>query len=148
MAMGGELYGPQGLKGILEGVQNAFIGPTSWESTFIATVTIFVIAAPVLLVGLSLSGVLSAFVLGLFTFRAFGGQGTAIVFLYFLLVSDFLIVSSFLMLSRLEFRGLFSFNKVLQCSSQEIVYWKLKVLVSSCSFRLIRFREFVFHNVP
>jgi len=79
------LYGPQGLKGILEGVQNAFIGPTSWESTFIATATIFVIAAPVLLVGLSLSGVLSAFVLGLFTFRAFGGQGTAIVFLYFLL---------------------------------------------------------------
>ena len=139
VAMGGELYGPQGLKGILEGVQNAFIGPTSWESTFIATATIFVIAAPVLLVGLSLSGVLSAFVLGLFTFRAFGGQGTAIVFLYFLLVSNLLIVSSSLILSRLDFRGFFSFNKVLWCSSQEIVYWKLKVLVSSCSFKVALF---------
>ena len=137
MAMGGEVNGPQGLKGILEGVQNAFIGPTSWESTFIATVTIFVIAAPVLLVGLTLSGVLSAFVLGLFTFRAFGGQGTAIVFLYFLLVSNLLAVSSSLILSRLEFRNIYSFNKVLRCSSQEIVNWKLKILVSICSTDLL-----------
>jgi hypothetical protein len=78
----------QGLLGIFEGVQRAFAAPASWESTVIATTTIFVIAAPVLFVGLSAPGVLSAFVLGLFTFRAFGGQGTIIVFLYFLIVSD------------------------------------------------------------
>lgn len=75
----------QGLVGIFEGVQRAFAAPASWESTVIATTTIFVIAAPVLFVGLSAPGVLSAFVLGLFTFRAFGGQGTIIVFLYFLI---------------------------------------------------------------
>lgn len=78
----------QGLAGIFEGVQRAFAAPASWESTVIATTTIFVIAAPVLFVGLSGPGVLSAFVLGLFTFRAFGGQGTIAVFLYFLIVSD------------------------------------------------------------
>lgn len=77
----------QGMAGILEGVQGAFTAPASWESTLIATTTIFVIAAPVLFVGLSAPGVLSAFVLGLFTFRAFGGQGTIVVFLYFLIVS-------------------------------------------------------------
>ncbi len=71
---------------VMEGVQRAFQSPTSWESALIATSTIFVIAAPLLLVGLSVPGVLSAFVLGLLTFRAFGVQGTTIVFLYFLLV--------------------------------------------------------------
>ncbi len=71
---------------VVEGVQRAFQSPTSWESALIATSTIFVIAAPLLLVGLSVPGVLSAFVLGLLTFRAFGVQGTTIVFLYFLLV--------------------------------------------------------------
>ncbi|CAK9267637.1 unnamed protein product [Sphagnum jensenii] len=70
---------------VVEGVQRAFQSPTSWESALIATSTIFVIAAPLLLVGLSVPGVLSAFVLGLLTFRAFGVQGTTIVFLYFLL---------------------------------------------------------------
>ncbi|KAH9532439.1 hypothetical protein CY35_19G094600 [Sphagnum magellanicum] len=70
---------------VMEGVQRAFQSPTSWESALIATSTIFVIAAPLLLVGLSVPGVLSAFVLGLLTFRAFGVQGTTIVFLYFLL---------------------------------------------------------------
>jgi uncharacterized protein (TIGR00297 family) len=74
------------MEGIWEGVQAAFAAPAaSWESTFVATTTIFVIAAPVLFVGLSVAGVLSAFVLGLFTWHAFGGQGTVIVFLYFLL---------------------------------------------------------------
>jgi hypothetical protein len=71
---------------VMEGVQRAFQSPTNWESALIATSTIFVIAAPLLLVGLSVPGVLSAFVLGLLTFRAFGVQGTTIVFLYFLLV--------------------------------------------------------------
>jgi hypothetical protein len=71
---------------VMEGVQRAFQSPTTWESALIATSTIFVIAAPLLLVGLSVPGVLSAFVLGLLTFRAFGVQGTTIVFLYFLLV--------------------------------------------------------------
>lgn len=75
----------QGLAGIFDGVQRAFAAPASWESTVIATTTIFVIAAPVLFVGLSSAGILSAFVLGLFTFRAFGTQGTIIVFLYFLI---------------------------------------------------------------
>lgn len=84
----GEAGYADGLFGILEGVQRAFKAPTSWESAIIATTTIFVMSAPVLLVGLSLPGVLSAFVLGLFTFRAFGGQGTTVVFLYFLLVSN------------------------------------------------------------
>ena len=82
------LNASQGLAGLFAGVQRAFAAPASWESTAIATTTIFVIAAPVLFVGLSVPGVLSAFVLGLFTFRAFSGQGTIIVFLYFLIVSN------------------------------------------------------------
>ncbi|XP_024392744.1 protein VTE6, chloroplastic [Physcomitrium patens] len=75
----------ESFRAVLQGVQRALRSPASWESTIIATTTIFVIAAPVLLVGLSIPGVMSAFLLGLFTFRAFGLPGTVIVFLYFLI---------------------------------------------------------------
>ncbi|KAH9549021.1 hypothetical protein CY35_11G118500 [Sphagnum magellanicum] len=58
---------------------------SSWESAAIATCTIFVFCAPVLLSGLSVPGFLSLFLISLFTWRAFEYQGFLIVVLYFLL---------------------------------------------------------------
>jgi hypothetical protein len=67
---------------------------SSWESAAIATCTIFVFCAPVLLSGLSVPGFLSLFLISLFTWRAFEYQGFLIVVLYFLLVSFSKISSS------------------------------------------------------
>ncbi len=71
-----------------------FRASSSWESAAIATCTIFVFCAPVLLSGLSVPGFLSLFLISLFTWRAFEYQGFLIVVLYFLLVS-FSKISSF-----------------------------------------------------
>lgn len=77
---------PQSVAGIVETVKWAFTtSPASLESAAIATSTIFLAGAPVLLAGLSLSGYACAYLLGLLTWRAFGWQGTLIVSLYFVL---------------------------------------------------------------
>ena len=77
--------------GIVESVKWAFTSlPPTWESAAIATTVIFVAGAPVMLAGLSLSGYSNAFLLALLVWRAFGGQGTLIVSLYFILVSTLL----------------------------------------------------------
>jgi hypothetical protein len=76
---------------IVESVKWAFTSlPPTWESAAIATTVIFVAGAPVMLAGLSLSGYSNAFLLALLVWRAFGGQGTLIVSLYFILVSTLL----------------------------------------------------------
>jgi len=77
----------QGVKSVVEGLKWAFQAVPSWESAAIATCTVFVCGAPVLLAGLSVPGFFSAFLLGLLTWRAIGYQGFWIVSLYFVLVS-------------------------------------------------------------
>ncbi|XP_073394447.1 protein VTE6, chloroplastic [Physcomitrium patens] len=81
-----ELGSPQSVAGIVNTVKLALTSsPPSWESATIATTTIFLAGAPVLLAGLSLSGYACAYALGLLTWRAFGWRGTLIVSLYFVL---------------------------------------------------------------
>ncbi|CAK9861115.1 unnamed protein product [Sphagnum jensenii] len=75
----------QGVKSVVEGLKWAFQAVPSWESAAIATCTVFVCGAPVLLAGLSVPGFFSAFLLGLLTWRAIGYQGFCIVSLYFVL---------------------------------------------------------------
>ncbi len=77
----------QGVKSVVEGLKWAFQAVPSWESAAIATCTVFVCGAPVLLAGLSVPGFFSSFLLGLLTWRALGYQGFCIVSLYFVLVS-------------------------------------------------------------
>ncbi len=86
---------------------------SSWESAAIATCTIFVFCAPVLLSGLSVPGFLSLFLISLFTWRAFEYQGFLIVVLYFLLVS-FSKISSFPMSVLLQDRPLLQ-----ECSASQ-----------------------------
>lgn len=77
---------PQSVSGIVETVKWAFTAsPPSLESAAIATSTIFLAGAPVLLAGLSSSGYACAYLLALLTWRAFGWQGTFIVCVYFVL---------------------------------------------------------------
>lgn len=65
-------------------VQQAFLQvPPSWNSSLVATVTIFALGLPVLQTGLTPSGIASAFLLGTLTWRAFGAPAFLLVGAYF-----------------------------------------------------------------
>ncbi|XP_078431230.1 integral membrane protein (Protein of unknown function DUF92, transmembrane) [Wolffia australiana] len=57
--------------------------PPTWKSAALSNLLIFVVGSPLLLAGLSGSGILAAFALGTLTWRAFGASGFLIVALYF-----------------------------------------------------------------
>lgn len=59
--------------------------PSSFSTAVLVNVLIFVLGAPVLLSGLTVPAMATAFVLGTATWQAFGGGGFAIVALYFVL---------------------------------------------------------------
>ncbi|KAJ8420087.1 hypothetical protein Cgig2_030154 [Carnegiea gigantea] len=59
--------------------------PTSWQSAILSNAVIFALGSPILVAGLSLSGIAAAFVLGTLTWRAFGPPGFLLVATYFVL---------------------------------------------------------------
>ncbi|XP_074319245.1 protein VTE6, chloroplastic-like [Silene latifolia] len=59
--------------------------PATWQSAIVSNALIFVLGSPVLVSGLSVSGIVSAFLLGTLTWRAFGFSGFVLVATYFVL---------------------------------------------------------------
>lgn len=61
--------------------------PPTWQSALLSNILIFVLGSPILVSGLSLSGIGAAFLLGTLTWRAFGSSGFLLVASYFVIVS-------------------------------------------------------------
>ncbi|KAL5081425.1 hypothetical protein RYX36_009846 [Vicia faba] len=61
--------------------------PATWESSLLSNLLIFLLGSPILVTGLSLSGIVAAFLLGTLTWRAFGSHG-------FLLVAAFFVIGT------------------------------------------------------
>ncbi|KAL7087483.1 hypothetical protein ACP275_13G070500 [Erythranthe tilingii] len=59
--------------------------PPTWRSSLLNNVLIFLIGSPILVSGLSLSGIAAAFLLGTLTWRAFGSSGFLLVATYFVI---------------------------------------------------------------
>lgn len=59
--------------------------PSTWQSALLSNFLIFVVGSPILVSGLSLSGIASAFLLGTLTWRAFGPSGFLLVATYFVI---------------------------------------------------------------
>ncbi|KAL4293696.1 protein VTE6, chloroplastic isoform X1 [Arachis ipaensis] len=59
--------------------------PATWRSALLSNVLIFVLGFPILVAGLSLSGIAAAFLLGTLTWRAFGPSGFLLVATYFVI---------------------------------------------------------------
>ncbi|KAM3332341.1 hypothetical protein ACQJBY_027885 [Aegilops geniculata] len=70
--------------GLRDAVAGAFqASPPTWSSAATANLAIFVAGTPLLLSGLSASGIAAAYVLGTLTWRAFGARGFLLVAAYF-----------------------------------------------------------------
>ncbi|KAM3351248.1 hypothetical protein ACQJBY_023325 [Aegilops geniculata] len=70
--------------GLRDAVAGAFqASPPTWSSAATTNVAIFVAGTPLLLAGLSASGIAAAYVLGTLTWRAFGAPGYLLVAAYF-----------------------------------------------------------------
>lgn len=61
--------------------------PPTWQSALLSNLVIFVVGSPLLVSGLSLSGIGAAFLLGILTWRGFGPSGFFLVAAYFVIVS-------------------------------------------------------------
>ncbi|KAL1563786.1 Protein vte6, chloroplastic [Salvia divinorum] len=57
--------------------------PPTWQSSFLSNIFIFLLGSPLLVSGLSLSGIAAAFLLGTLTWRAFGSSGFLLVATYY-----------------------------------------------------------------
>ncbi|GAB4846608.1 Protein vte6, chloroplastic [Ancistrocladus abbreviatus] len=68
------------LSGVIDLVRS---NPTTWPSAILSNVLIFIVGSPILVTGLSLSGIAAAFLLGTLTWRAFGPSGFLLVATYF-----------------------------------------------------------------
>ncbi|CAK9134167.1 unnamed protein product [Ilex paraguariensis] len=66
-------------------VQFAQSSPPTWQSALLSNLVIFVVGSPILVAGLSLSGIGAAFLLGTLTWRAFGPSGFLLVAAYFVI---------------------------------------------------------------
>ncbi|WVZ01572.1 hypothetical protein V8G54_027641 [Vigna mungo] len=62
--------------------------PATWHSALFSNAMIFLLGSPILVTGLSLSGIVAAFLLGTLTWRAFGSPGFFLVAVYFVIVSS------------------------------------------------------------
>ncbi|KAG6552165.1 hypothetical protein Mapa_006267 [Marchantia paleacea] len=73
-------------KVIMDGIQWGWnADPPTWDAAFISIGTIFVLAAPLLWVGLTVPGILSAYILGSIIWRAYGGQGLLTIVLFYII---------------------------------------------------------------
>ncbi|KNA15998.1 hypothetical protein SOVF_093160, partial [Spinacia oleracea] len=70
------------LSGAINLVQS---NPATWQSAIFSNVVIFVLGSPILVSGLSLSGIVAAFLLGTLTWRSFGSPGFLLVATYFVI---------------------------------------------------------------
>lgn len=68
-----------------EAIRLVQASPPTWQSAIFCNALIFVVGSPLLVYGLSLSGIAAAFLLGSLTWRAFGPSGYLLVAAYFLL---------------------------------------------------------------
>ncbi|XP_058100978.1 protein VTE6, chloroplastic [Magnolia sinica] len=59
--------------------------PPTWKSAIFNNLLIFLVGSPILLAGLSISGIGAAFLLGTLTWRAFGPPGFLLVAMYFVI---------------------------------------------------------------
>ncbi|KAL3503074.1 hypothetical protein ACH5RR_037523 [Cinchona calisaya] len=57
----------------------------TWQSSLFSNLIIFIVGSPILVSGLSLSGIFAAFLLGTLTWRAFGPSGFFLVAAYFVI---------------------------------------------------------------
>ncbi|EEF30259.1 conserved hypothetical protein [Ricinus communis] len=74
------------MQGALSGAMNLIqSAPPTWQSALVNNVLIFILGSPILLSGLSLSGICAAFLLGTLTWRAFGPSGFLLVACYFVI---------------------------------------------------------------
>ncbi|CAI5508185.1 unnamed protein product [Closterium sp. Naga37s-1] len=77
---------PASVATAVQPIVDAFLlQPATWQSALVVTSTIFAVGLPGLLAGLTVPGVLSAFLLGVTVWRAFYWPGFLIVCLYFIL---------------------------------------------------------------
>ncbi|CAN4102990.1 unnamed protein product [Withania somnifera] len=72
--------------GIVERVvQLVQSSPPTWQSALLSNLIIFTVGSPLLVSGLSVSGIGAAFLLGTLTWRAFGSSGFLLVATYFVI---------------------------------------------------------------
>ncbi|KAI3852422.1 hypothetical protein MKW92_030219 [Papaver armeniacum] len=71
-----------GFQGFVDILQSS---PPTWESSLLNNLLIFIIGSPILVTGLSTSGIAAAFLLGTLTWRAFGSSGFLLVATYFVI---------------------------------------------------------------
>lgn len=96
---------------VQKAIQVVHSSPPTWQSAFLSNLVIFVLGTPILLSGLSLSGILAAFLLGTLTWRAFGPSGFFLVAAYFVIVSwDYYL---FIYFSQLVHRVIFLFLPII-----------------------------------
>ncbi|XP_040986799.1 protein VTE6, chloroplastic-like isoform X2 [Juglans microcarpa x Juglans regia] len=70
---------------LLEAMKVIRSSPPTWQSALLNNLFIFVLGSPILVSGLSLSGIGAAFLLGNLTWRAFGPPGFLLVATYFII---------------------------------------------------------------
>lgn len=71
---------------VTEAVSLIQSSPATWKSALFSNLLIFIAGSPILVAGLSISGIGAAFLLGTLTWRAFGPSGFLVVASYFVLV--------------------------------------------------------------
>lgn len=72
--------GPNLVQRAIQSIQSS---PPTWQSAILSNILIFVLGSPLLVSGLSLSGIAAAFLLGTLTWRAFGSSGFLLVATYY-----------------------------------------------------------------
>ncbi|XP_022923142.1 protein VTE6, chloroplastic-like [Cucurbita moschata] len=76
----------ESLQSLVSGAVNIVqSNPPTWQSALLTNLLIFVAGSPILALGLSVSGIASAFLLGTLTWRAFGPSGFLLVATYFVI---------------------------------------------------------------
>ncbi|KAL8512198.1 hypothetical protein ACS0TY_018599 [Phlomoides rotata] len=68
-----------------QAIQLVKSSPPTWESALLTNALIFLLGSPILVSGLSLSGIVAAFLLGTLTWRAFASSGFLLVASYFII---------------------------------------------------------------
>ncbi|KAK1431050.1 hypothetical protein QVD17_14252 [Tagetes erecta] len=70
---------------IQRAIEFAQLSPPTWQSAVFSNILILILGSPILVTGLSLSGIAAAFFLGVLTWRAFGPSGLLLIAVYFVI---------------------------------------------------------------
>ncbi|CAM6110281.1 unnamed protein product [Calypogeia fissa] len=72
--------------GVMDAIKTAWMAnPPTWESAFTSMGAVFVVGSPLLFVGLTNSGIASAYLLGSVIWRAYGGQGLLTIMAFYII---------------------------------------------------------------